>query len=121
MHCPLKRYDLVTVRRDRTLLGYAVLLQDGDDAMLVDLFGVGEKSVHSALVTYAVTKMAAWGVQTVSAELIETHPWRELLERQGFKGREMKPMVIYSPSGSGSPPSMLEKQKWLVMQGDRDS
>ena len=121
VHCPVKRYDLFTVRCEGALLGYAVLLQDDDDAMLVDLFGVADESVHSTLLTYAVTKMVARGVQTVSAELIETHPWRELLERQGFKGREMKPIVIYSPSGSVSPPSMLEKQKWLVMQGDRDS
>jgi hypothetical protein len=60
-------------------------------------------------------------VQTVSAVLAETHPWRPLLERHGFRLRDVSPMVVYSPSGSGSSASMIKDQKWLFMHGDRDS
>ena len=121
VNSPLYQYELFTVRRDGALLGYAVFLQDGEDAMLVDVFGIEEEYVPSALVAHGVAQMAARGVQTVSAGLVEAHPWRALLERQGFKVREVSPFIVYSPSGSESRTSLMKERKWLVMQGDRDS
>lgn len=121
VNSPLCQYELFSVRRDGALLGYAVLLQDGEDATLVDVFGIEEENVLSALIAHGVAEMAARGVQTVSAALVEAHPWRALLERQGFKVREFSPLVVHSPSGSESRTSVMKARKWLVMQGDRDS
>jgi len=115
---PLYRYELFTARRRGALLGYAVFLQDGEDAMLVDLFGAEEESVLCALIAHGVGVMTKRGVQTVSATLVETHPWRTILERQGFKIRETSPMVIYFPSSGGQ---IMSQQSWLFMQGDRDT
>ena len=104
----------------KVLLGYAVFLHEGEDAIIVDLFGVEEEAVLSALIVHGVALMMTRGVQTVSAMLAETHPWRALLERQGFKIREASPMVIYFPSDEGGS-DVMKQEKWLFMHGDRDS
>lgn len=118
---PLCRYELITVRRGDALLGYAVFLQEGEDAMLVDLFGAAEDTVLSALIVHGVALMTTRGAQTLSAAVFESHPWRALLERHGFRAREVSPMVIYAPSGSEFRAQTKKEQKWLLMQGDRDS
>jgi hypothetical protein len=118
---PLHRYELFTARRRSVLLGYAVFLHDGEDAILADLFGVEEEAVLSALVAHGVALMTDRGVQTLSAALNETHPWRAFLERHGFKAREVSPMVIYYPSGRGLAGELGTDEKFLFMHGDRDS
>lgn len=119
---PLNRYEVMTARREGTLLGYAVYRHDGEDAMLVDLLGVEEETILAPLVDHGVAQMRARGLQTVSAAVFETHPWRVFLERHGFKVREVSPIVIYCPSaGSGSGFGMMKERNWLFMHGDRDS
>jgi hypothetical protein len=118
---PLHQYELFTARREGMLLGYAILLQEGEDTILVDLFGVEADVVLSALIVHVVALLMSREVQTVSAAVIETHPWRPLLEWHGFKVREVSPMVIYVPSSSGSAAGIIKEPKWLFMQGDRDS
>ncbi len=118
---PLHQYELITARRGGALLGYAVFLHEGEDAMLVDLFGVDDEAVVNAVMAQCIALMRTRGVQTVSAALIETHPWRLLLERHGFKVREVSPMVIYVPSNSASGAAIIREPKWLFMHGDRDS
>jgi hypothetical protein len=121
VNSPLYRYELITVRRAGALLGYAVFLQEGEDAMLVDLFGAAEDAVLSALVVHGVALMMTRGVQTLSAGVVESHPWRGLLEHHGFRAREVSPMMIYASSGSEFCAGIKKQQTWLLMQGDRDS
>ena len=118
---PLCKYELLTVRREETLLGCAVFLQEPEDAILVDLFGVMEETALNALIAQSVRLMAARGVQTVSATVFETHPWRRLLEQQGFRTREVSPLVIYAPSGAGSRNGVVKTPNVFFMYGDRDS
>ena len=118
---PLHRYEFFTARRKGMLLGYAVLLHEGEDAMLVDLFGVEAEVVLSALIGHVVALLMTRGVQTLSAVLAEAHPWRALLERQGFKAREESPMIMYAPSDTESGAGTMKNQNWLFMHGDRDS
>jgi hypothetical protein len=118
---PLHRYELFTARRKGMLLGYAVLLHEGEDAILVDLFGVEAEVVLSALIVHVVALLMTRSVQTVSATLTKAHPWRGLLERHAFKVRETSPMVIYHPSGRGPAGKLGTDEKFLFMHGDRDS
>jgi hypothetical protein len=117
---PLYRYELFTARRKGLLLGYAVLLHTGDDALIVDLFGIQEKAVVDALVFHVNALSVKRRVQTVSAVLAEAHPWRPLLERYGFEVRETSPLVIQYASGR-PPGEPGNNEKFLFMHGDRDS
>jgi hypothetical protein len=118
---PLYRYEIFTARREGDLLGCAVFLQEGDDAMLVDFFGVDERAVLQALVAHVSKLMAERGVQTLSAAISESHPWRRILQDQGFKSRELSPLVTYVPGGAGASGRKVEQENWCLMHGDRDS
>ena len=121
MNSPLCRYELITGRRSGALLGYAVFLHEGEDAMLVDLFGAAEDAVLNALIVHGVALMMTRGVQTLSVGVVESHPWRGLLEHHGFRAREVSPIMIYMPSNSEFRAVMKKENNWLLMQGDRDS
>jgi Acetyltransferase (GNAT) domain len=114
---PLCRYDVLIARRNGSLDGYAVLSQEDDGATLVDLFGTSEAGVLSALVNHSIGLMKRRGAQTLSAFVGETHPWRDLLQKHGFKTREATPVVLYAPPGG----EITENGNWMVMSGDRDS
>jgi hypothetical protein len=116
-HNPLCQYDVLVARRGGSLDGYAALLQEGDGATLVDLFCTPEAGVLDALVNHGVGLMKGRGVQTLSAFVGENHPWRDCLQRHGFKVREASPIVCYAGAGGELP----EYRNWMVMSGDRDS
>jgi len=117
---PLHRYGLFTARRDGNLLGYAVLLHQGDDALLVDLFGAQDDAVVDALIFHVTALLLKGRIQTLSVVLAEAHPRRPILERLGFKVRETSPMVIHYPAGKPSGEQRSD-EKFLFMHGDRDS
>ncbi len=117
---PIHRYELLTARRDGALLGCAVFLHQGEDSIMVDLFGHEKEFMLSALISHGVAIMKARGVQTVSVSMVEAHPWRELLERHGFKARETSPMVAYFPPGIVSGSGKTKVSNWPFMHGDRD-
>jgi hypothetical protein len=111
-----RRYELLTARRDGELLAYAFFSQSGDDATLADLFGVQDPTVISALVRRLVVLLRERGMMSVSAPMIESHPWIPLLRSQGFIVREAKPMIVYPTRTSG-----YGAMSWFFMHGDRDS
>jgi hypothetical protein len=118
---PLYEYEIFTARHKGELLAYAIFLHEGEDAMLVDLFGVDEDPVLQALLAHAGKLVSARGVQSLSAAINESHPWLRILQNQGFKTREFIPMVIYKPRGAIASGRSIEQQKLCLMHGDRDS
>jgi hypothetical protein len=118
---PLYYYEMFTVRRDGELLGYAIFLHEGEDAMLADLFGIDEGPVLEALLAHAGKLMKVRGVQTLSAAINESDPWLRILQNQGFETREFIPMMIYEPYAAVPSGRKIEQQKWCLMHGDRDS
>jgi hypothetical protein len=118
---PLYRYEIITARREDILLGYAVFLENGEDALVVDLFGIDDENVVSALIAYGIASMTDRGVQSISAPLIETHPLRVVLERHGFRLRDAHPFLIFTPCVSSSIDNLANTQSWYFMHGDRDS
>jgi hypothetical protein len=118
---PLYGYDVITARRDGELLGCGVFLQQDDDAILVDLFGVEDETVLGLIVSCGIEVMNARSVQTLSVAIAESHPWIRFMETQGFIHRDSSPMVIYVPRrDSQGSVSDIEKP-WRLMHGDRDS
>jgi hypothetical protein len=117
---PLHRYEIFTARHDGSLWGYAVFMHDGADAILVDLFGMQEPSIHDALVYHVIGLSSKRGVQTLSTVLAEAHPYRTLLERRGFRVRETSPLLIHYTCGKTAG-EQGNDAKLLFMHGDRDS
>ena len=118
---PVCRYELLTMRRDGALVGYAVLLLDGDDAILVDLFGVEEPALLSSLIDAVVAILRKQGRQTISVPILDSHPLRMLLQHHGFTTREASPVVISSTSQILSTSEGQYTLPWRLMHGDRDS
>ncbi len=118
---PLYRFELMTARRNGALVGYAFYTQVGQDGTLVDLFGVNDPTVITALADRVVAILRQRGVVTVSAPILESHPWVPWLRRLGFRPRETSPVIFYAPHWSSSGDTGFEAAKWLLMSGDRDS
>ena len=118
---PLHQHEVLTARRGGALLAYAVFMQTGEDAALVDLLGVENPTILSSLVKRVIALLRKRGVITVSALMIASHPWRGMLHRLGFKAREASPVMVYASPHSQTKYSLGEGHNWFLMQGDRDS
>lgn len=114
---PVSRYELLTAHRDGALLAYAVFNHTGEDAAVADLFGVEEPAVINSLLDHLIALLRNRGVVTLSAAMIDSHPWTPLFYHAGFKARESCPVMVYGPSRT----SIFEESKWFVAYGDRDS
>lgn len=118
---PSQRFEIYTARRRGELLGYVIFTQAQEEARIVDLFGIEDAEVLGSLVEEIVELLRDGGVITVSAPVLAWHPRVALFESLGFRGRESRPVLIYSASRwlrsgrSGTEP------QWFLMDGDRDS
>jgi hypothetical protein len=119
---PYKKHELMLARREGALHAFVILSQNGEDAEIVDAFGVDSEIV--GLIDAAVELFRRRRAVTVSVELIEAHPWTELFKTSGFYPRENKPFIVYSSRTGVSPfaknGSSLD-QGWFITGGDRDS
>jgi GNAT superfamily N-acetyltransferase len=113
-------HELMTVRRNGKLLAYAVIGQVEDDGIIADLFGFDDAKIIRRLVEDVVALFRVRGVFTVNLPVLENHPWLRLLRSLGFKIREEKPMVVYTPKAEFKH-DPLEGMNWFFMHGDRDS
>ena len=118
---PLVRCEILTARCHGVLVAYAVFTQSGEDAMVMDLFGVQDRQVISTLVESLIKFLRKRCVITLSAPLFESHPWTALFQRLGFRARETSPVMIYTPPGASPEGSSLQGMDWFFMYGDRDS
>lgn len=115
---PLVRVELLALRRQGVLVGYAVLAcQDDRSATVLDLFGADEPGLLEDLVGALVERLADRRIAAVNIFLLATHPWVNRLRRCGFLARESHPVVFYTAPGwtAGG-----EKNLFLAF-GDRDS
>lgn len=116
---PLYHYEIVTARRDDVLVAYAVFTHAGDDAMLVDVFGIDDPGVVSSLLDAVTVLLRTRGVMTISAPMLESHPWVSLVQRLGFSAREATPVVLY-PHPRSPTTNVPGDIGWFLMHGDRD-
>jgi hypothetical protein len=114
---PLANYEILTARRDGALLAYTIFSHSGEDAAIVDVFGADEPVTIPALLDALIALLRARAVVTLSAVLIDSHPWIPFFSRAGFKEREKSPVVVYRPAHGRE----FEGSKWFLTHGDRDS
>ena len=118
---PHSRYEMMTAHHKGVLAAYVVFTHDGDDATLVDLFGIDNAEVMSALILQVIAHLRQRSAITVSALISQSHPWRALMQRLGFKERETTPVVIYIPPCMEYSNPQIREARWLLMHGDRES
>jgi hypothetical protein len=118
---PTARHEILTARRGGRLAGFAVFTHDASTATLVDLFGVREPAVLSALVRGAVAVARGRGCATLNVSLLDSHPWVAMFRRLGFRPREASPVVVNAAPESTVTRALAGQTDLFLMFGDRDS
>jgi hypothetical protein len=116
-----KKHGLMTAERDGALLGFVIFSQNGLNGELVDLFGEDDDAVIGRLISEVLELFRRCGVNTVSAELIASHPWIGLFKKFHFYPREDKPFIIYPTPKYMPTDGARPDQTWFITGGDRDS
>ena len=118
---PSERYECLVARRSGRLCGYLIFSCAARDAILFDVFSLNLESIPYGLLGRLAKELWKRGVFTISASVVEGHPWRSTLKRAGFRVRESSPFIV-SPSPMERDPLFKEPgAAWYFMQGDRDS
>jgi len=118
---PLSRHEMLTIRSQDRLVGYAVFTHTGDNGTLIDLFGQTDPKILGGLVKALLRLLRKRGVVTVSAPLYSAHPLMSTLLELGFKKRESTPVVIYRASHLRNRVNETNGTAWNLTSGDRDS
>lgn len=118
---PLLRHEMMTVRNQGKLVGYAVFTQTGEDATLIDLFGFPDQNILRGLVQSLFAQLRKRGVVMISAPIYSSHPWMSMLGDLGFKKRETTPVVIHWAPRLRNQATTNSAATWCLISGDRDS
>lgn len=118
---PLAPGVVITVEDGKELLGYAVVSVREDVAVLVDFFSFQRSAVVNALLAAVVDIARQDRVQTLSAPVLETHPWIPLLEKWGFRSRETSSFVVSTRAGEKWDGVVTRGKNWFLTHGDRDA
>jgi hypothetical protein len=117
---PLERYETIVARRHGELEGYAIWMEAGEDAWVIDLFGENDPAIVNELLSEIVATLRRRAVMTLSVWLNDNHPWLSWYTEMGFRVRDSAPIVCV-PSPLFANVADLRGGKWFLMQGDRDS
>jgi hypothetical protein len=117
---PHQQYQMLTARQDGTLRGYLIYHRHGEDCTIDDLLAEDD-SVGAQLLTEASAVAREQRVQTLSAPWLSTHSGRQLLERCGFRTRELSPVVLLTLPGAARLRSGVMKAGWHLTHGDWES
>ncbi len=118
---PLERYECLVAREFGRLTGYALFTHTAEDAILVDLFGLKQESILGGLLRGLAKVLQKRRVETISAPIVEGHPWRNVLLQAGYRVREASPFVVCPGPSSPAPMFKAPQGSWYLMHGDRDS
>jgi hypothetical protein len=117
---PLARHEIIAARRAQKLTGYVVFTLDVESPCIVDLCCLEEPALIASLLAAAVDHVRRLGAETVSLNAGESHPWRNIFKRAGFRTREFSPVVVRARGTTGIS-EMDFHSDWRLMRGDRDS
>jgi hypothetical protein len=115
---PFKTYEMIVARRGRSLSAYVVYAVEGEDAAIVDLFGLPDVESLQSLLFFVLRVLRGRKVSMVSAPLLASHPWAGTFSRAGFVPRESMPVLLFSDR-SGADGNRVSKIRFLT-EGDRD-
>jgi hypothetical protein len=114
-------YEMLTARRNGSLLGYILFLHEGEMATIVDLFGVEDDGVKSNLVSAALEILRKRGVLGVNAPGLSSHAQTAFVRKLGFYARESQPVVISAARKSHETNAKFAAPDFFLTDGDRDS
>ena len=118
---PLCRYNIVTARKNGSILAFLVFTETSQDASIVDLFGIQDPKIFQNLIQWVVKEMNRKKLLTVSASLCSDHPWIPLFQSLGFHARERTPVLVAGPGKQPLAGSYENSRNgWYLMHGDRD-
>ncbi len=115
------RYEMLAARKNGSLRGYILFLQEGEAATITDLFGIEDRGMKSDLVAAAVQILRQRHVFNVNAPTLSSHAHTALLRKLGFFPRETHPVIISGTRGPSGLGVNLDGQDVFLMDGDRDS
>lgn len=118
---PLFRHEILTARRGGRLEGYAVFCPDGEDARIVDLFGIENEEMFAALISTVAQIERDRGKITLSAPVLASHSRAAQLEKSGFRARESSDVVVQAGQNISVTAASTASANWFLMDGDRDS
>ncbi len=118
---PVEQFECLVARKAGRLMGYALFTHTAEDAILVDLFGIKQESIFKRLLGVLAKELRKRGVVTISAPIVEGHPWRDVLVQAGYRIREVSPFVVCPGSVSSAEVFKAPRGPWYLMHGDRDS
>ncbi len=99
-------------------MAFAVVLSDGADAFLVDLFGRLTPEVASQLVDGAVDRLRRTDIETLQALTSNQGDLVHVLRAAGFRYRSPGASVVaYAPDG-GDVRAALDTDRWSLTDGD---
>ena len=118
---PMYHCEVITVRLNATLKGYAVLSDNKTDVKLVDVFGVGDDGILTGLIDHVISLARTRGRESLSVALGEGHFLEKAFQAVGFKPRDSTPVIVnWSSKGSQERHVDNISVPFLLMQGDRD-
>jgi GNAT superfamily N-acetyltransferase len=113
------RYEILTARRNETLVAYVIFADMGDYGQIVDLYGINQADVLRDLVAGVLSILRERGTPTVNAPLLASHPWVGIFENLGFRVRESHPIIVYDSSARRTSEAE-DRRGWHLMYGDLD-
>src|SRR5712692_349168 len=117
---PTARHEILAARKRRKLAGYVVFTADVEAPWIVDLCCVQEPALIAGLLAAAVDRLRRLGAETVNLNAGESHPWRGIFKRAGFRARESSPVVARARD-TASISEVEFRTNWPIMRGDRES
>jgi hypothetical protein len=114
---PLGKYSVITARRDRELVGYAVITACGMEWRLTDLFSPDDAAV-SSLLAYVLRSARESRMKKLTALTMAAGPFSAHLRSAGFYPREGHPVILYGHSNGST---AVQPTNWFLMEGDRES
>jgi hypothetical protein len=112
---PLRKFDVLTARKNGELLGYVVFSAEGEDALIFDLFGEDLARV-GPLMLQAITDLARLRhLHTIRALLSQNCSYRPIFEQAGFYPRDHGPRIV---AFSVSHEAWLRSASWHFQQTD---
>ena len=114
---PLHEYQILTARHGRELVAFVVVWVAGQDASVVDFFGLRFPGVAVALLEAAVQHCRRASVQTVEAFLSDDHEFSAALKEAHFRCRSAAARVVaYARPGSEMSVLLEKRSRWSLNQ-----
>jgi hypothetical protein len=111
---PQRKYRVATARQQRALAGYVIWERNEGAVTVADWYAEDPREIRLDLMRTVVACAREENAEAVNVSVPAGHEFQRDLESIGFRAREASPLIFL---GGGA----LEAEKWLLLDGDRES